>query len=155
MYTCGCFMLRYGRSQHNTGKQLCSIKNKYIIKYMQLTGVSEVQPSFKSLASPWGSSCKRISNLTLVLWGKWGQQTIRLSGLAPKPPLAACTSFRAPSSLLLVVCCFQVLKTSCPFTSTEMHFLHVLDCVELLEWGDFQSISSNLAFDPKDPQWLI
>ena len=26
-----------------------------------------------------------------------------------------------------------------------MHFLHVLDCVELLEWGDFQSISLILA----------
>lgn len=91
-----------------------------------------------------------IPNLTLVLCfkpfpGKWGQQTIRLGGLAPSLPWQRCTGIRAPSSLLLVAPCFLVLKTSCPFTSTEMHFLHVLDCVELLEWGDFQSISLNLA----------
>ena len=89
-------------------------------------------------------------NLTLVLCfkpfpGKWGQQTIRLGGLAPSLPWQRCTGIRAPSSLLLVAPCFLVLKTSCPFTSTEMHFLHVLDCVELLEWGDFQSISLILA----------
>ena len=74
-----------------------------------------------------------------------GPADLRLSGLAPSLPWQHCTGFRAPSSLLLVAPCFLVLKTSCPFTSTEVHFLHVLDCVELLEWGDFQSISLNLA----------